>query len=1028
MSRVFNSLRVRILLLFGMVFMVVLVVAGLRAYERRNTDITRSMERLQFHAAIITEKQQEAVQHTLGALALVADVADLAPLSQNPHCQRILAHYLVHRSHLSNLFIASPNGEVLCSATPLAAPTRLASQAVIRAARVSQTPVTGAALRDASGAWMLPLGLSMRNASGQVTGILGAYLNLAWVNQAFRQVLAFPDMRLGLVTAQGIILAHYPEPEKWVGQNISHFPDIKQLVARGTQGAAEAITHDGETRIYAMAQFAHTESGPIYLWLNVPRSIVTGSADRYFMVSALITLALVVLTFAAAWYGGNRLLVQPINQLVHAARRLSQGNAPEPSGLPHSCSEIGELARSFDDMAQALMSKNAVLRLNRALRVMGTCNNALVYAQSESALLEAACTLLVEEGGYQMASVGYTGQPGVEALHPVVWQGGAPAGPVDDARFQADCASLDSLVWLVLQTGLPQLNQPLPQPPDQAGWRDVARKSSQRACSVFPLKDKNRVFGVLVVYADGQTTFSADEAQLLHELTDSLAFGIVAQRTNAAHRHSEQELANYRDHLEQLVYERTQALAAALTQANTANRAKSAFLSNMSHELRTPLNAVIGFSRLMTRSAHLDAGEKKNLEIINRSGNHLLTLINDVLELSKIEAGQVALTETSSDIAELAWEVIDMLRPRAEQGGLTLTLDLQALPATVRVDTIKLRQILINLLGNAIKFTHQGSVSLIIHASPAAVGRVNITFKACDTGIGIAEQDRQKIFEPFVQMVTHATTSGTGLGLAITRQYLQMLGSGLEIDSTPGVGSCFHFTLQLPVVEAGASPPGVHPARTGLAPASRGRRILIVEDNADARQLLVQLLAPLGFATAEAMDGASAITQTGQFQPELIVMDWRMPGMDGLEATRHIRTLPLNVQPKILMLSASAFAEEREVAFIAGIDDFLCKPLQEGQLLDAISRLLQLPQDPDMPVPAPSSPPTHDAPLNASMLAVLSEAQRDALRIAVEELNRVKVNTVLADVATTHPALARQIHHLADRFCYKELWELLATP
>ena len=1025
MSRVFNSLRVRILLLFGMVFMVVLVVAGLRAYERRNADIAHGMARLQFHADIITEKQQETVQHTLGALALVADVADLAPLSQNPRCQQVLAHYLAHRSHLSNLFIASPTGEVLCSATPLAASSGLASQDYVRAARASRTPVIGAALRDpVSGKWMLPLGLSMRNAAGQVTGILGAYLNLAWVNQAFRKVLAFPDMRLGLVTAQGMILAHYPEPEKWVGQDISHFPDIKQLVAHGTKGAAEAITHDGETRIYALVQFAHTESGPIYLWLNVPRSIVTGSADRHFIINALITLALVVLTFAAAWYGGNRLLVQPINQLVNAARRLSQGHAPERSGLPHSRNEIGELARSFDDMAQALMSKNAVLRLNRALRVMGACNKALVYAQSESALLDEVCALLVAEGGYRMAWVGYAGNPAPDVLHPVIWQSGKSVSAADEVVFQRDRASLDSLVWLVLQTGQPQLNQPFVHPPDPTRWRDAPRKSSHRACSVFPLKDKSRVFGVLVIYADGQTPFNADETQWLRELTDSLVFGIFAQRTDAAHRHSEQELANYRDHLEQLVYERTQALAAALTQANAANRAKSAFLSNMSHELRTPLNAVIGFSRLMTRSAHLDAGEKKNLEIINRSGNHLLTLINDVLELSKIEAGQVALTETSSDVAELAREVTDMLRPRAEQGGLMLTLDMPALPAMVRVDTIKLRQILINLLGNAIKFTRQGSVTLAIQTCPAAAGQVGMIFRVCDTGIGIAEQDRQKIFEPFVQMVTHATTSGTGLGLAITRQYLQMLGSGLEIESTPGEGSCFHFTLQLPVVDTGVCLVGACPAETHLAPTSRGKRILIADDNADARQLLVQLLQPLGFATAEAVDGASAIALTRQFQPELIVMDWRMPGMDGLEATRHIRALPLGVQPKILMLSASAFAEEREVAFVAGIDDFLSKPVQEAPLLDAISRLLHLSLAPHAATPAPVG----DVALSASMLTVLSDAQRDALRIAVEELNRVKVNAVLADIAEAHPTLARQIHQLADCFRYKELWELLDAP
>ncbi|MFT3850392.1 MAG: ATP-binding protein [Propionivibrio sp.] len=300
----------------------------------------------------------------------------------------------------------------------------------------------------------------------------------------------------------------------------------------------------------------------------------------------------------------------------------------------------------------------------------------------------------------------------------------------------------------------------------------------------------------------GTLTFFVTKGPLRDENGQIIGtFGI--SRDITASRRAEEELARHRDHLEELVSERTQALKDALEAAESANRAKSVFLSNMSHELRTPLNSVIGFSRLLSKSARLDEKERNNLEIINRSGSHLLTLINDVLELSKIEAGQVGLAEAGTDVGELVREVADMMRPRAEQGGLRLECELDALPGIVRTDTVKLRQILINLLGNAVKFTRQGRVSLSVRGRGRLDGKAVVEFAVRDTGIGIAEADRQKIYEPFGQLVTHATSAGTGLGLPITRQYLRMLGSELELESTPGVGSCFSFTVQLPLIRDG---------------------------------------------------------------------------------------------------------------------------------------------------------------------------------------------------------------------------------
>jgi len=485
-------------------------------------------------------------------------------------------------------------------------------------------------------------------------------------------------------------------------------------------------------------------------------------------------------------------------------------------------------------------------------------------------------------------------------------------------------------------------------------------------------------------------------------------------------------LVQGRDHLEELVASRTQALRLAVEEAEQANRAKSVFLSNMSHELRTPLNAVIGFSRLMSKSANLSETERRNLEIINRSGNHLLTLINDVLELSKIESGHVVLQEEDTDLGGLIADVADMLGTRAEQAGLTLALKTEGLPAGVRGDAMKLRQILINLLGNAVKFTRQGGVTLTVHGSSAEAergqARVRLAFAVSDTGIGIAAEDRQKIFEPFVQMVTHATSAGTGLGLTISRQYLRMLGSELAVESTPGEGSTFRFTIDLPVV---AAQTGTVPAKgevTGRPDAGRGKNILIAEDNPDARALLRALLEPLGFTVIEAEDGAAAEAEVERQSPDLVIMDWRMPVMDGLEATRRIRGRAELKQPKIMMLTASAFEEQRQEALAAGVDDYLRKPLQENQLYATLQNLLgvSLLRE-DAPAVRPAAP----VGLSADELAALPGELRDALQQAAGDLNVMRCRELLSELPASDAGLRVRINEMITAYRFRELWTLL---
>ena len=308
-----------------------------------------------------------------------------------------------------------------------------------------------------------------------------------------------------------------------------------------------------------------------------------------------------------------------------------------------------------------------------------------------------------------------------------------------------------------------------------------------------------------------------------------------------AHREAELELLRHRHHLEELVAERTGALSVAVSQAQAANRAKSVFLANMSHELRTPLNSVIGFSRLMAASPNMQADEKRNLAIIHRSGNHLLTLINEILELSKGEAGRLQPQTAVVALAPLLQEVMDMLGMRAEQQGLLLRLDCVAAPPAALLDATRLRQVLLNLMSNAVKFAGSGCVTLRVRGERLGGDDWRLSFAVSDTGIGIAMDDQQRIFEPFVQADSAGPKDGTGLGLAISREFVQLMGGELTVESMPGQGATFRFTIpvqaarlppqaSVPLPVSVPAPAGARPALQlhDLAPLAQGERAALL--------------------------------------------------------------------------------------------------------------------------------------------------------------------------------------------------------
>jgi two-component system sensor histidine kinase/response regulator len=511
----------------------------------------------------------------------------------------------------------------------------------------------------------------------------------------------------------------------------------------------------------------------------------------------------------------------------------------------------------------------------------------------------------------------------------------------------------------------------------------------------------------------------------------------------------------------------SEALQNAVLAADAANRAKSEFLASMSHELRTPLNAILGFSQIMSRDSSLSAEHQKNLEIINRAGEHLLCLIDDILEVSKIEAGRTTFNESSLNLLQLLDSLEKMLQLKAVSKGLQLRFEYgQGIPQYVKTDGGKLRQVLLNLLGNAIKFTQVGWVTLRVSLGcqlpaeekteltelTAESDKLTLHFEVEDTGPGIAPEEIHLLFEAFAQTEAgRKSQQGTGLGLPISQKYVQLMGGEIKVTSTNGQGSLFAFDIQIrsagiEEVERG------QPSRKVicLAPNQPEYRILVADDIANNRLLLVKILASIGFSVREAANGEEVVRCWKDWQPHLILMDMRMPVMDGYEATRLIRAesrqrgeLQLAAAGKgdsessrmlaeaktiIFALTASAFEEQRQMILSAGCDDFLSKPFSAEVLLEKISEYLgvQYEWEQESETAEQNKAPA-DKLSDSELINLLSEMPPEwvaQVGNAASEGSDDKVLELLKQIPAEKAELAGALRDLAENFQFAEIIKL----
>ena len=720
--------------------------------------------------------------------------------------------------------------------------------------------------------------------------------------------------------------------------------EIVQQVLSGQVGAIRTRDFEGQDIVASFAPVPGTSWGLVTQesWATLTRS------SRGYGQFLLLLLALGVVVPVLVVTVGVRRITRPIAELIGAAQEVARGNFGQTI-TARTGDEIEELAGQFNLMSAQLQESYAHLEQRVAERTKELAAlNAIAQTVSRSLELEAMLTAtldkVLEVLGFESGAI-YLRDLKTGELFMACHRGLS-------AMFRRVVAK-GIISARTAESGHPIIIDDLPKEPDAP--KEVVGEGYRSVASI-PLLSKGQLHGVLTAASRQLHRFRQEDVDLLLSIGHQIGVAIENARLFEAEQRRAEQFCVIKEAAEE-----------ARRAAEVANEAKSAFLANMSHELRTPLNAILGFSQIMQRDPALPTGQRENLNIINRSGEHLLILINDILEMSKIEAGRITLSENNFDLYRLLADLESMFRLRTRDKSLQLCFERSLdVPQYIRTDEGKLRQVLINLLSNAVKFTEKGAITLRVNAdrdrdreslSALSISPLYLLFEVEDTGPGIAPEEQDSIFDVFVQAESgrKAQEGGTGLGLPISRQFVQLMGGELTVESPPsipptggevrggiphwegrkgfppsggevkgGQGSIFRFDIQISQVAATDVQP-TQPARRviGLEPNQPVYRLLVVDDSVDNRKLLVELLEPLGFEIREANNGQESIEVWERWQPDLIWMDMRMPVMDGYEAIRQIKAAPGGQSTIIVALTASAFEKERARVLSTGCDDFV---------------------------------------------------------------------------------------------------------
>ena len=845
---------------------------------------------------------------------------ELQPDAPGAACSRRLAELRSREDAYLQIGATLPDGDVYCSAVPAGAALNLHDRAWFQQTLKSRDAVVGDVIVSrVLGKPTITISKAEWSSDGKVVAVFYLGLGLDWMAREVAQTPLKNGVRLNIVDSRGVLSARFPDPEGLVGKNISHTVIIDRVLAADGDGTFEETNSLGERRLIAHVVLLNTADGSHHhLILSTLKQDVAGPAQRDALIGLGVLLAVLAGAMAAVVVGGNRLLLQPVVTLARTAARLRDGELGARSGLAHGGDEIGQLAQSLDESAAALEDRE------RALRAAKAKLDAALDSMSEAVFI---CDV---DGRFVEFNESFA------TFHKFA----------DKQECAQTFDAYPDILDVTFADGTPVL---------VSQWAVPRALRGETATNVeWGLRRKDT----------DETWFGSYNFAPLRGPDGAIVGAVVSGRDITDRKRTEAQLAMHRERLEELVVERTSALAVARDSAEAANRSKSAFLANMSHEIRTPMNAILGLTFLMARDNH-DPSTGERLGKVAVAANHLLQVINDILDLSKIDAGKMVLEAADFSVDMLFSRAFEMVGAQARAKGLELLLDSDGLPSRLHGDATRVLQALLNLLSNAVKYTSSGWVRLRCELLAEDARRQHIRFEVQDTGEGIAAEHQAGLFNAFQQADNSATRQhgGTGLGLALTRHIAGMMDGETGMRSAPGEGSTFWFTAWLGKVASPEDPAHVparpddalpaasslHQGVARLRLAHAGKRLLLAEDNPINQEVAQALLDATGLVVETADNGAQAVALALSRPYDLILMDVQMPLMDGLAATRAIRA-GLGPAPPIVAMTANAFAEERAACLEAGMDDHLAKPVDPELLYATLQRWLA-------PRPQPSTDP-----------------------------------------------------------------------
>ncbi|HSH01863.1 MAG TPA: ATP-binding protein [Anaerolineae bacterium] len=846
---------------------------------------------------------------------------------------------------------------------------------------------------------------------GRENEFLGAAVGMFRINERttssfyagiIRQRLKEEGGLVYIVDGEGRVIYH--SDVQVIGDDFSERAEVVAVLEQATN-AERVVNVDGEDVVISYAPIPDTAWG---LVIETSWARVTNQSVVYGRFLVMMLILGVVLPAVVVGIGVQRIM-NPIQELIIASQAVAGGEFGHKVTI-NSQDELATLAHRFNQMSEQLRISYATLeqRVEMRTQELGALNEvARVVGRSldlnevlDDALRLILRILEVDGGGIYLLNIED------EVLDLAVIQG--VVVPFAD-ELQVVEKSDPGVSGLAMR-----MREAVALPIDvydnmfQASLLGLGVKSLAAA----PLLFQSRVLGVITICARHKRVLRDGELDLFMGMARQVA---VAVANAQLYKDAQVEIRERR---------RTQvALQEAVKAAESANLAKSAFLASMSHELRTPLNAILGFAQLMMKGGDLAPNHQENLRIINRSGEHLLALINDVLEMSKIEAGRTQLQMSSFDLYRFIDDIEEMFRLRVINKDVQMEVRREFdVPQYVHTDERKLRQVLINLLNNAVKFTEKGSILLWVGYEQVRE-RAKLLFQVEDTGAGIPQQELKQVFEPFIQTkVGQDSLEGTGLGLPISQQFVKLMGGQIEVNSQVGKGSIFRFMIDVELAEHDeVEVVSEGPQVVGIVPGQKEYRLLIVEDNEMNQWLLVNLLEPLGFEVRTAVNGQEGIDIWREWRPDLIWMDMRMPVMDGYEATRYIKMNGEEAAPVIVAITASAFEEEREAILNDGCDDFVRKPFKDAEIYQMLNKHLGVEFVYETEEEAEQKQRDDKPELDES----IAQSWIDAVREAAIALDMHEMSNLFQQMMSDAPETAIYLNQLANAFEYDTILQYL---